>query len=133
MSASLELQKAMVARLNADTDVTALVGTRIYDRPPPDPTFPYITFGPCQTSPNRADCYDGTTLVIQLDAWSRSVGFPEVKRIEQAVRDSLTEVELSITGYRLLDLWLEEIQTMRDPDGLTNHSAITFRVSTEPV
>jgi hypothetical protein len=42
---SLDLQKAVVARLKADAGVTALVGQRIYDRVPPDAVFPYVSLG----------------------------------------------------------------------------------------
>jgi hypothetical protein len=130
---SLELQKAVVARLKADAGVTALVGQRIYDRVPPDAVFPSVSLGPEQTAPSRADCYDGREITFQVDVWSRAVGFPEVKRIAEAVRAALQDAPLSLTGHRLLDITFTEARTFRDPDGLTSHSAMTFQAITEPV
>jgi hypothetical protein len=130
---SLELQKAIVARLRADAGVTALVGQRVYDQVPTSPQFPYVSLGPDQIALSRADCYDGSEINLQVDAWSRAVGFPEVKRIGDAVRAALQDAPLSLTGYRLLDITFVEARTFRDPDGLTSHAAMTFRALTEPV
>src|SRR5215207_1980540 len=130
---SLELQKALVARLRGDTGVAALVGTRIYDQPPPEPVYPYISLGPDQILPSRADCYDGSEITLQVDAWSRSVGYPEVKRIADAIRASLNDAPLVLAGQRLVDIYESETRTLRDPDGATSHAAISFRALTEPV
>jgi|SRR5215207_3940024 len=130
---SVELQKAIVARLRADSAVTAIVGQRIYDQPPTAPTFPYITLGSDQTIPDRADCYDGSEVTIQVDVWSRGVGFPESKRIAEAVRASLNDAPLVLTGHTLVDLYETDTRSLRDPDGATSHAALTFRALTEPV
>jgi hypothetical protein len=129
----LAIQKAIVGRLRTDGGVTALVGTRVYDQPPPNPTFPYISLGPDNVVPSRADCYDGSDVTIQIDAWSRAVGFPEVKAISEAVRLALHEYPLSVTDHRVIDVAMTEARVLRDPDALTNHAALTFRVLTEPV
>jgi len=130
---SLELQKALVARLRGDTGVAALVGTRIYDQPPPEPVYPYISLGPDQILPSRADCYDGKEVTLQVDAWSRGVGFPEVKRIAEAICVALDDASLTLVGHRLVDIYEEDVRTMRDPDGATSHAVLTFRALTEPV
>lgn len=125
-----ELQRASIAWLKADPAVTALVGGRIYDGPPPNPTFPYVTIGPDQTLSTRADCFDGSEIVIQFDAWSRTSTQVEAKNIGEAVRRSLNGAPLELIGYVLTDLWLDTMQTLRDPDGLTSHAVITFRAFT---
>jgi len=130
---SLELQKAIVARLKADAGVTAIVGQRIYDSVPTNATFPYIAIGPDQTLPSRADCYDGSVVVFQVDGWSRAVGLVEAKRISEAVREALSDAPLTLTGYRLIDLAFEESRVFRESDVLTSHAAISFRALTEPV
>lgn len=130
---SLELQKAVVARLKGDAGVTALVGQRVYDQPPTAPAFPYVSLGPDQTLPDRADCYEGSEVTFQVDAWSRAVGFPEVKRIAEAARAALADAALTLTGFRLVDIAFVEGRTFRDPDGLTSHSALNFRALVEPV
>ena len=132
---SLELQKALVGKLKTDPAVTALVDGRVYDMPPINPTFPYISLGPDQTIPDRADCSEGSSdVTLQVDAWSRATGFPEVKRIAEAVRASLQDdPPFSLTGFRLVDLTMLDARTLRDPDGLTSHAAMTFLALTEPV
>jgi len=130
---SLELQKAMVARLKADATLITLVNGRVYDSPPPSPTYPFISLGPDQILPSRADCYDGSEITLQVDAWSRSVGYPEVKRIADAIRASLNDAPLVLAGQRLVDIYESETRTLRDPDGATSHAAISFRALTEPV
>jgi hypothetical protein len=72
---------------------------------------------------------------VQIDAWSQSVGFPEVKRVASAVRRALAFAPMDLTGdgYRLVDIALETDLTLRDPDGVTSHAVLTFRALTEPV
>lgn len=130
-SVSLELQKAIVAALKADAGVNGLVAGHVYDTVPSSDPFPRITLGEDQVIPERADCYLGDEVFITLHVWSRKTGFPEVKRISGAVRVALHEAELSLNGYRLVDLSVESERFMRDPDGLTSHSAITLRALTE--
>ena len=130
---SLELQRASIAALKADPTVVGLVADRIYDNVPTNPTFPYISIGPDQTLPSRAQCIDGSEIIIQFDGWSRSPGFAEAKRINEAVRRCLNGAPLALNGYRLIDLWLDSSQTLRDPDGLTSHAVITFRAFTDPI
>lgn len=130
---SLELQKAIVARLRADAAVTALVAGRVYDAPPISPVFPYITLGEADVLVQRADCYDGSECSMSVHGWSRATGFPEVKRIAAAVRASLHEAPLELAdGERLVDVEVTDNRALRDPDGLTSHAVVTVRAFTEP-
>lgn len=125
-SPSLELQGAIVARLKADAAVTGLIGSRVYDRVPDAGTFPYVSFGPEQILPDDADCITGFEISMQIDAWSRGVGFPEVKRIAEAVRAALHAVELTLMDNALVSFEHRQTRIFRDPDGITNHAAIEF-------
>lgn len=127
------LQKVVVARLKADPVVNGLVAGRVYDMPPATPASPYISIGPDTVEPDRADCYEGSNVTFQVDAWSRAPNFGEVKRVAEAARAAITETPLVVPGYRVVDASLVEIRTFRDPDGLTSHSALSFRAVTEPV
>ena len=131
---SAALQKAIVARLRSDAGVEAIVDDRIYDNVPPDPAFPYLSLGPEQSLPDRASCgYDGSDITLQIDAWSRQPGFAEAKRAAEAVRRALIDAPLELDGHRLVDIALESISTVRDPDGLTSHAVVTMRALTEPI
>lgn len=127
------LQTAIVGELRGNGDVSALVNGRVYDTVPSTATFPYISLGPEQVLPDRADCIDGKIVHFQIDVWSRSVGFPQAKEIAEAVIASLNDNPLTVTGYRIVDMYLENDNTSRDPDGLTSHIALTFRALLDPV
>jgi hypothetical protein len=129
---ALALQGALIAAMKAAAGVVALVSTRVYDNPPSTSTgavatFPYITIGEAQSIPQRADCIDGTEHFVAVHAWSRAVGFTEVKRIASAVRAALHEAEPAVAGYRLIDLAVQDTRFLRDPDGLTSHSVVNLR------
>lgn len=132
--ASFELQVAIVALLKNDPKLTALIGGRVYDHVPRDPTtnkvtatFPYVSLGPDQELPEAADCVRATEFVLQLDAWSREPGFPEVKKVARAVEDALHDVELPLPGNAMVYFEYDGRRVFRDPDGLTSQAAMTFR------
>ncbi len=124
---SLPLQSSLIAVLRANAPVAALVGARVYDSVPPTPTFPYVALGDVQVIPDKADCIDGVEVFAQIDGWSRAVGYPEVKRIGAAIVAALDDQPVTVTGYDVVVFEIENIQYLRDPDGLTRHGALTFR------
>lgn len=135
---SLEVQGAIVAALKTVGVLPAVVGdspTRypgVYDTAPPNAMFPYITLGDCQVLPDKAGCIDGAELFLQIDAWSRSVGYPEVKNIAKAIKAKLDDQPLTVAGFSVVIFEHESTQYLRDPDGLTRHAAITFRSLIQP-
>lgn len=134
---SLDLQIAIVARLKGHAPLTALIGNRVYDRVPRDAAgkvtaaFPYVSFGPEQTLPDGWDCGTASEIHLQLDAWSRAVGFAEVKKIAGAVRRALDDADLPLADSALVSLEFDGRRVMRDPDGKTSHAALTFRALIE--
>lgn len=130
-SPTLELQGAIVTRLKAQPAVTALIGQRIYDAVPAQPVFPYVSFGPSDELTEDAECIDGFEISMQIDVWSRSVGFPEARQIADAVRQALHGYELNLTSNALVTFQHRITRMFRDPDGLTNHAALTFTSFTE--
>ena len=126
----LELQGAIVARLKANAAVSALIGPRVYDAVPDNPAFPYVSFGPADEISDDVDCVDGFEITMQIDCWSRSVGFPEVRRISDAVRAAL-KAEMTIANNALVYFEHRITRVFRDPDGLTSHAAISFQAFAE--
>lgn len=131
MSPDLEIQGLIVQTLKADAGVAALVADRVFDQVPKDAQFPYISYGPTDEVEDDADCIDGLLVTVQLDAWSRTVGFPECKRIADAVRLALHQRDLPLAVNALVYLQHEITRTQRDPDGLTSHAIMTFEASVE--
>jgi len=123
-SVKLELQGAIVQRLKADPAVTALVNGRIYDQPPTNAVFPYVTYGPSTFVRDNAGCINGYQAFVQLDVWSRGVGNPEALTIADAVERALHDVDLVLTTNALVFLEHVQTDTARDPDGLTTHGVI---------
>ncbi|MBL0374034.1 DUF3168 domain-containing protein [Rhizobium sp. KVB221] len=124
-----EVQKAIHDALMA---APAVAGGRIYDRVPDKPTFPYITIGDEQILDDGNSCDDGWEVFHDLHAWSRSVGFPEVKGLIAAAVPRLASIA-SIGGHTLIAAEVQATRVFRDPDGLTNHGVITVRFVITPV
>ncbi|WP_043062372.1 DUF3168 domain-containing protein [Brucella anthropi] len=130
-SPTYELQGQIVTRLKASPELTALIGGRIYDRVPESPTFPYVSFGPSDEISDNADCIDGFEVTMQLDVWSRAVGFPECRRIVDAVRKALPEDGITMADNALVMFNHRISRVFRDQDGLTSHGAMTFEAFVE--
>lgn len=129
MSAELELQGAINTRLRADVPLTALVNKRVYDQPPTPVTYPYVTIGEAQSIQDDATCVTGEKVYLTLHAWSQAVGYPEVKRIAAAVKDSLHLAPLILPSYRLVSILHRQARVFRDSDGLTSHAVIELVAS----
>src|SRR5262245_56572154 len=129
----LELQGVIVNRLKTDPAVAALVNGRIYDSVPSGAAVPYVSYGPRDSNDDDADCVNSFALFVQLDVWSRAPGFPEAKKIADAVRFSLHDQEAALPLPTNALVFLEHRQTrvFRDQDGLTSHAAISFEASIE--
>ncbi|NNH56910.1 DUF3168 domain-containing protein [Rhizobium laguerreae] len=130
-SAELELQGALVARLKADAPLTALAQGRVYDQPPSPVVYPYVTIGEAQTLRDDATCVSGSQVYLTLHAWSTQVGFPEVRKVADAVVESLHLAPITLPTNRLISIMHRQTRTFRDADGLTSHAVIEFVANTE--
>jgi hypothetical protein len=122
---SLPLQAALISALRV---LGTAAGSNVFDRVPEGDPFPRITLGAWQSIPDDADCYDGTESFVQVDVWSRAVGYPEVKSIAGAVRDRLHDGDLVVGGHSVELMTVESVDYLRDPDGLTSRARISLRI-----
>lgn len=125
-SASLELQGAIVVRLKAYAPLTALVGQRIYEDVPLKAVMPYVSLGPEQFVSENAECITGFEAFIQIDAWSTTVGQPQVKRIAEAIRTALNDFDLPLVDNALVSMQHRQTRFLRDPASGVNHAAVEF-------
>lgn len=133
-SAADALQTAVYARLSGDASLLALLGgARIYDEPPRNPGFPYVTIGQTTERDWSTGSDIGAEHIITLHAWSRQGGKREASEIAAAVRSALHDANLVLAGHRLINLRHELTETRRDPDGETYHGIVRLRAVTEPV
>jgi hypothetical protein len=124
---TLALQGYMRTALGASTELAALVGTRIYDRVPSPPVFPYIVIGLTQGIDQSVACLTDWEVFAQLDIWSRAVGFPEAKRIACECDEALAARYPNLNGFRVG--WFEPVgqRFLMDPDGVTSHGVLDYR------
>lgn len=124
---TLELQKAVIAKLLQSGPLMALVQDRVFDDVPPVAGFPRITYGDEDVSADDFDCVVSHVVFLPIHIWSTKIGKPECKEIAGMVRNILHEEELSLDGFALLSLHHDTTRYLRDPDGKTNHGIVTFR------
>lgn len=136
------LQRAMIAAAKASAEVAALVGTGVYDLPPQDAAFPFLSLGEVQTLPDDAECLAGAVeIYVTWHGWCRSPGKggkpaprPEANALAGALRAALAGVDLDLGAE-----WALAVMSHRDTriyieaDGVTAHAVITFRALVDPV
>lgn len=113
MDPVLELQGAIIMRLRADADLTALVASsRIVDIPNPawhtgTDAAPYISIGASNYQSADADCITGGDIMIQIDCWSITGNLSEVRRVADLVRSALRGWEPALQSNALVtfDHW----------------------------
>lgn len=132
-SASVALRAAVHAALRSDSGFAAVLGgSRVYDEPPRNVAFPYVTLGEARLSDLSGD--GGTTQEHQLTlhAWSRQGGHREAHTIAGALLQALDDAPLPLGGHRLVNFRFSVADIRRERDGRTYHALVRFRAVTEP-
>lgn len=134
MTAEQALGAAIRAAALADAGVKAVLGdpARIYDDPPPDVIFPYVTLGRVQSQPSEASATEAIEHAITLHCWSRYGGRAEGLEVIGALRAVLHNAGLSVEGCRLVFLFVQFTDVFRSGDGRTTHGVLRLRALTEP-
>lgn len=126
---SLALQRGIYATLTGAAAVTALVGTRVFDRVTPNAPFPYIRIASAdQVIAEDQDCIDECVEVYaQVDVFSRAQGKVEAKNIAGAVARVLKADTITLeSAYSLGSFIHRDTRFLDDPDGLSTHAVLTF-------
>ncbi len=133
-AASTALRAAIHDALIADSAViAALGGAKIYDEPPRNAAFPYVTLGDARVLDASADLAPMQEHQLTLHAWSRQGGHKEAHIIAGALLSALDDAPLSPAGHRLVNLRFAVADIRREADGRTYHALLRFRAITEPV
>src|SRR5229473_61437 len=100
-----------------DSVLASLGFTGLYDEVSEDHVFDYISFGPTQELP---DYYlgrqRGYILVVQLDIWSRQLGFKKAQAALARMNVLLDEQSLTLPTQHLVGVMYAGSQQLRDPD-----------------
>lgn len=132
---ALELQAAIVAALK---DLNTAAGNGVYDMPPVDQngaitaSYPYITIGSGNLVPIDEECFDRSEFNHQIDVWSDSQGYVEVKTIAGQIRMRLHEQDLTIIGHTVDRMRVDNVAFSRD-DGVISRARITLITETQPI
>lgn len=113
--------------------VAALGGARVYDEPPRDAAFPYVTLGEARVSDASVDAGPTQEHQLTLHAWSRQGGHKEAHVITGALLQALDDAPLHPAGHRLVNLRFALADIRREADGRTYHALVRFRAVTEPL
>ncbi len=128
------LQRAVYHRLATDLAVSALVGDRIHDAPPPETapgTGPYLTLGDETAKDWSTQTDRGAEHVIAITVHAPAEGFAEAKRVAAAVSDALLRGELALDRGHLVCIGFLGAETRRAEGGRLRQIALRFRVLLE--
>lgn len=94
---SLDIQRAVIAALKADTALSGMVGDRVFDSPPHSAVVPYVRLDGWRQTITGADCYDISVVSFDAVAFATgSRGRVPVAEIAGAVKDALHRADLEI-------------------------------------
>lgn len=132
-AAPVALRAAIHAALIADTALrAALDGAHVYDEPPRDAAFPYVSLGEARISDVSGDGGVTQEHLLTLHVWSRQGGHREAHVITGALLQALDDAPLTPAGHRLVNLRFSIADIRRESDGRTYHALVRFRAVTEP-
>lgn len=130
---AVDLQNGVYNKLAADAPLNALV-VGIYDNPtqvadPSDNTqFPFITVSDSIEREWDTDTEEGHTADLQIHIWSRAHHAIEAKQIADAVVNVLHRGTITIENHVLIGCDYMSRTVLRDPDGITRHGIVEFRI-----
>ena len=129
MSAERALLAAIRAALLSDAALQALLGdpARVYDDPPADVVFPYVTLGRVESRAADAAAREALEHAVTLHAWSRYGGRAETLDMIAALRAALHNAPLAVEGRELVLLFATFADVFRSGDGRTTHGVLRLR------
>jgi hypothetical protein len=109
----------------------ALAPVRVLDQAGPDEFYPFVTLGEFSAG-GVADILDHQAIDVEMTihVWSRQLGMRECEQLMEIVKAALHAQPLTLATAQWVMTTLIYAQTLRDPDGLTRHGVLRFRVMT---
>ena len=100
MSAQWEVQKAIYDLLYANSTFMDLISNRLYDEPPTNSDYPYVTIGDMTEIPNNRHMYNGYEVMANLHIYTKpaGLGFYSAKKIFEAMNAVLNVKRLTLTS-----------------------------------
>jgi hypothetical protein len=118
-----EVQTALYDALTA-----ALAPVPVQDQAGPNQAYPYVTIGELTGDQRDTLGEQAAGIEMTVHVWSRQPGMQECQVLMAQAKDALDRRRLPATGFQWVDtIWIYA-QTLRDPDGMTRHGILRFRV-----
>lgn len=126
MSVSNALQAAIYVRLTTFAPLMALIGVKVYDMPPKDAAYPFVSFGPMEALTDDADDVAGDEVSLQIDVWSAAQdGQREAKEICDAIHAALHRWAGVIDPGGLAMIEVSRRRVIPDPQEHLSHGVVT--------
>jgi hypothetical protein len=118
MSAMWECQTALYNALFTDSTFMTKIGSRLYDEPPTNQAFPYVTLGNMIETRNNKLLSKGFEVSARIDIYTKSgrLGYKPAKEIQVEVDRILNLKRFNLSGYNMVQCYLEATSTERDED-----------------
>lgn len=118
----------LVAALSDDWGYTAIFSDVPQENADNPAFYPFVSFGPSILSRYDDKGTAGASEDVEINVWSRSGDYIEVKAIAERIHDLLHRQDLSVSGANHIITVLESSQFIMDPDGETRRGSMSFRV-----
>lgn len=118
MSASWEAQKALYTALSSDSTFMSKIGSRLYDEPPTNETFPYVVLGQMiESKYNRLD-NKGFEISAIINVYTKSgrLGYKPAKEILVDMNRVLNQKRFNMTGFNMIQCFFDYVDNDRDED-----------------
>lgn len=134
--APLEVQAEIFAVLNADADLTTLIGAnKVFDFVPDKTAFPYITVNALPFTQRDNATNDGMECEFQINVWyqpgksgTTSRGNKPVQLIQKRIDELLQHRSLCVNGWNTLQLRRTFIDILVESDNVTRHGVQRFNL-----
>ena len=122
------LQQAVYQILQADPELTALVGDAVYDAVPPGfVSGTYVSLGPEDVREASDKTGHGALHEITVSVVTDSAGFSAAKAVATAVSDALVDTTLALTRGTLVYLNFHRARARRVQDADMRRIDLKFR------
>ncbi|PRX90823.1 DUF3168 domain-containing protein [Allonocardiopsis opalescens] len=125
-TAAWPLQVAVITRLRADPELTAMCG--VYDNVPEPAPYPHVAVGEVVEEPDDTHDNQGLTVALTLHVWSKYRGYAETATILAHLDRLLDRRPLAVDGFQDVTVFREWSRLVRDPDPTIRHCPVRYRV-----
>lgn len=132
LDAERALCGALLARLAADPTLAGLVGTRMHDSLPRNPSYPYLAISRLETRPISGEGSNAREHIVSLMTVTRFGGPTEVRAINAAARAALHNAALVLPDLQLISLRVTYADGYKAADGRQDYGVLRLRAVTEP-